>query len=112
MPTGPDRRHRAPSEPKRVVSSLAAAARTMGAEGALELAAVQRRWPDVAGPQVVAHAWPVALRQGTLSVATDHHAWAAELRLLSGQLVSGLQAVGMPVDAIAVSVSHRERPGW
>lgn len=107
-----DRRQPGPPEPRRVTASLRDAARSLGAEGAVELAAVRARWEKVAGPQVAAHAWPQSLRQGLLVVATDHHAWASELRSLAGQLLKRLQAEGFAVDSLTVSVSHRERPGW
>jgi predicted nucleic acid-binding Zn ribbon protein len=109
---GPDRRSPSPPGPRPLAASLRDAARSLGAEGAVELAAVKARWADVVGPQVAAHAWPQSLRQGTLTVATDHHAWASELRSLSGQLVKSLQEEGLEVRSLTVSVSHRERPGW
>jgi predicted nucleic acid-binding Zn ribbon protein len=77
----------------------------MGLEGAVELAAVQSHWAEVAGEAVAAHAWPTALRQGVLTVAADHHAWAAELRLLSSHILRGLQVPCPMVQAIAVQVS-------
>ena len=107
-----DRRSPAPPGPRPLTASLRDAARSLGADGAVELAAVNARWAQVVGPQVAAHAWPQSLRQGTLTVATDHHAWASELRSLAGQLVRSLQEDGLEVRSLTVSVSHRERPGW
>jgi len=77
----------------------------MGLEGAVELAGVQAHWAEVAGEAVAAHAWPTAVRQGVLTIAVDHHAWAAELRLLSAHLLRGLQGPCPTVQAIAVQVS-------
>jgi predicted nucleic acid-binding Zn ribbon protein len=91
--------------PRPVVASLAEATRMMGLEGAVELAEVQAHWVEVAGEAVAAHAWPTALRQGVLMVAADHHAWAAQLRLLSAHLLRGLQVPCPTVQAIAVQVS-------
>lgn len=107
-----DRRAPGPPEPRKVTSSLRDAARLLGADGAVELAAVTACWAEVAGEHVAAHAWPESLRQGVLGVATDHHAWASELRSLASHLVKRLQAAGLEVRSITVSVSHRERPGW
>jgi len=95
-----------------VTTSLRGAARMLGAEGAVELAAVTSRWAEVAGEHVAAHAWPESLRQGVLTVATDHHAWASELRSLASQLVKRLQAAGLEVGSMTVTVSHHQRPGW
>ena len=99
-------------DPRRVAASLQDVARLIGAEGAVELAAVRRNWPHVAGPQVAAHAWPAALERGVLTVATDHHAWAVELRLLSGELLGNLKVSCPSVQAIAVQVSPREGQRW
>jgi predicted nucleic acid-binding Zn ribbon protein len=77
----------------------------MGLEGAIELTDVQAHWAEVAGAAVAAHAWPSALRNGVLTIAVDHHAWAAELRLLSAHLLQALQASCPTVQAIAVQVS-------
>jgi predicted nucleic acid-binding Zn ribbon protein len=82
----------------------------MGLEGAVELAEVQAHWVEVAGEAVAAHAWPTALRQGVLTVAADHHAWAAQLRLLSAHLLRGLQVPCPTVQAIAVQVSLAAAP--
>lgn len=96
--------------PQPVVVSLPEAARMMGLQGAVELAAVQARWAEVAGAAAAAHSWPTSLRHGVLTVAADHHTWAAQLRLLSGQLLAGLQVSCPTVQAIAVQVSLA-RPG-
>lgn len=77
----------------------------MGLEGAVELAEVQGHWVEAAGEAVAAHVWPTALRNGVLTVAVDHHAWAAQLRLLSGHLLRRLQVTCPTVQAIAVQVS-------
>jgi predicted nucleic acid-binding Zn ribbon protein len=89
-----------------------AAARSVGAEGAVELAGVERRWAQLVGAQVAEHTWPESLRHGVLVVATDHHAWALELRALAGDIVKKLQAEGVRLASVSILVSHRERPGW
>lgn len=95
-----------------MAASLRAAARSLGAENAVDLAPIKAHWPRVVGPQVAAHAWPVAVRQGVLVVATDHHAWASELRSLAAELVKALRAEGLEVRSLTVAVSHAERPDW
>jgi len=82
----------------------------MGFEGAVELAEVQAHWVKVAGEAVAAHAWPTALRQGVLTVAVDHHAWAAQLRLLSSHLLDRLQVPCPTVRALAIQVSLTPAP--
>ncbi len=84
----------------------------MGADGAVELAAVRDVWPEIVGPQTAAHAWPKALVAGVLTVATDHHAWATELRLFGSELVKRLQVRCPFVQSIAVVVSPGQGLNW
>jgi predicted nucleic acid-binding Zn ribbon protein len=107
-PPGP----RGPSEPKRVSDSLPEAARIIGARGAIELATVRQAWPEIVGPQAAAHAWPKAFASGVLTVATDHHAWATELRLVASDLLNRLQGPCPAVQSIVVVVSPGPALNW
>jgi predicted nucleic acid-binding Zn ribbon protein len=95
-----------------VAASLPEAARLIGAQGAIELAAVREAWPEVVGLQVAAHAWPRSFATGVLTVAADHHAWATELRLFASELLGRLQAHCPAVRSIVVVVSPREGLNW
>ena len=101
-----------PHEPRRVATSLPEAARLIGAQGAIELAAVREVWPAVVGVQAAGHAWPKSFATGVLTVAADHHAWAAELRLLASELLRRLQVPCPSVRSIVVVVSPREGLNW
>ena len=57
---------------------------------ATPLAAVQRVWPEVAGPAIASEATPVSERAGVVTVSCRSAVWAQELDLLSGQLVEQL----------------------
>ena len=70
--------------------ALAAYLRSQGHGQALVLAKVVAAWPSVVGPEIAAHAQPRALRRGTLVVAVDEPAWAAQLRFLAETVVAGL----------------------
>lgn len=109
---GQDRRSPPRAGPRPVSTSLRQAALSLGAEGAVELAAVRARWVELVGPQVAAHAWPQGYRQGALSIATDHHAWAAELRSLCAELVKRLQDDGLEVASAVVTVSQQRPSNW
>lgn len=101
-----------PREPKRVAASLSEAARRIGAQGAVELAAVREAWPEVVGPQAAGHVWPKSFAMGVLTVAADHHAWATELRLVASELLGRLQVRCPSVRSIVVVVSPREGLNW
>jgi predicted nucleic acid-binding Zn ribbon protein len=107
-----DRRRAKVNDPRRVGAFLADAARSLGAEGAVELAAVKGRWADAVGPQVAAHCWPVALEGGVLTVVADHHAWASELRILSAQLLSRVRQASPDVQSIVVRVGPPGGRAW
>jgi predicted nucleic acid-binding Zn ribbon protein len=109
------RKPREPPErqPQRVSASLQEAARRAGLPGALELAAIHAHWEELVGPEIALHAWPVRLRDGVLTVSTDHPAWASELRLLAAQLVERFRSVaGTAVVSLSVQVSPRREPEW
>lgn len=84
----------------------------MGAEGAVEIAALRSHWADLVGPQVADHCRPVALRGQVLTVAVDHNAWASQLRLLATDLVLRSQALVPAVSSMVVQVSPRGDQGW
>ena len=84
----------------------------MGAQGAIELAAVRHAWPDVVGEQAAAHLFPKAFAGGVLTVAADHHAWATVLRLLASDLLKRLQGPCPSVRSIVVVVSPGQGLNW
>ncbi|MEO5838148.1 MAG: DUF721 domain-containing protein [Acidimicrobiales bacterium] len=59
-------------------------------------------WPALAGPQLAAHAQPIALRDGELLVEVDDPAWASQLRWLEPELRTRLEALpgGPRIDRI------------
>jgi predicted nucleic acid-binding Zn ribbon protein len=59
------------------------------------LAAVQSAWPRAMGEAIAAEAQPVGEREAVITVACRSATWAAELDLLSEQLLERLnQALG------------------
>jgi predicted nucleic acid-binding Zn ribbon protein len=78
----------------------------------MELATLGRQWARLVGDEVAAHSWPASWKNGALTLATDHHAWASELRLLSGDLLARLRDAGFDVSSLMVQVSPWEGRGW
>ena len=70
------------------------------------LAGVQQAWPEVAGPGLATATAPVSEREGTVTVACESAVWAQELELLSGDLLTRLNAVlgGARVDKLRFQV--------
>jgi len=76
----------------------------MGADGALELAELARRWAALVGDDVAAHSWPVSLKNGALPgyrpPCLGQRA-AAAFR----DLVARLRAAGIDIASLTVQVS-------
>jgi predicted nucleic acid-binding Zn ribbon protein len=78
---------------------------------ATPLAAVQRVWPDVAGPAVAREAHPLAERAGVVTVGCSSAVWAHELDLLGPALVEALNRAlgGTPVRRLRCVTGHAGR---
>ena len=96
-------------DPRKVGESLDGLARRLGAPAAAALSAVFVDWDRAVGPSIAAHARPVGLTDGVLTVAVDDPAWAAQLRFLVNDLMAKIAEVAGPgvVGRVEVRV---ERP--
>ena len=73
---------------------------------------VMGRWAAIVGPEVSAHAHPLAFDDGELVVGTDSTAWATQIRLLAPTLLARLaQELGAGV-VTAVTVRGPSAPSW
>jgi predicted nucleic acid-binding Zn ribbon protein len=63
---------------------------TDGLAPATTLALVQRIWQQVAGPAIAEAGQPTAERDGVLTITCSDAVWAAELDLMSPELVARL----------------------
>lgn len=77
-------------EPSKVGESLDRISRWLGGPKAQTAAAVfeRSRWQALVGPDIAAHAKPVTLRGGILTLAVDDPAWAAQLKFMTEQLIA------------------------
>jgi predicted nucleic acid-binding Zn ribbon protein len=101
---------RSDRDPRPVIASLGRVADRLGLGSPAALGAVFSRWEQIVGPDIAAHARPVALRGGVLTIMVDQPTWAASLRLLAGDLLCRVaQESGEPVEELVVRVSG-ERP--
>ncbi|WP_454194372.1 DUF721 family protein [Nocardia sp. Marseille-Q1738] len=70
------------------------------------------RWASVVGEDIAAHATPVALKDGVLSIAAESTAWATQLRMLQSQILAKINAaVGHGV-VTSVKISGPAAPSW
>ncbi len=80
-------------DPRRVQEGMASLLERLGCGDARVFAAVFGNWEKIAGPAVAAHAKPLRLSTNVLVVGADHSAWATQLRLMSGKILSEITAV-------------------
>lgn len=78
-------------DPRPLKDSLDAVARSMGAPPAAALGLLFSRWAELVGAILAAHCRPLSLTRGTLVVAVDHSAWAAQLRWLEADVLRRLE---------------------
>ena len=95
--------------PRRVAESLDPATRSLGGASAATLAVLFSRWPDIVGPQIAAHSWPLSFRRGVLAVGVDQPAWATQLNYFEAEMRGRLdEALGAgTVTEISVRVRLR-----
>lgn len=90
-PRRPSRVGRRLDGPVPLADALGKVAERLGVGRADAVGVVFARWAEVVGPALADHARPVRMEAGTLAVAVDHQAWAAELRRLAPQLLERLR---------------------
>jgi predicted nucleic acid-binding Zn ribbon protein len=98
------------SAPRPAASAIAALADRLAP--ATTLAAVQRVWPDVAGPAITAQATPTGERSGVVTVTCSSSVWAQELDLMGPQLVAGLNAALGADHVASLRCSAAPVRGW
>lgn len=76
-----------------VSDSVDSVVRSLRGAGAQAVKGVFGGWEDAVGPQVAAHATPVALDAGRLLVEVDQPGWATQLRFLESTLIERLAEV-------------------
>ncbi|MFI8101517.1 DUF721 domain-containing protein [Streptomyces sp. NPDC086023] len=81
-------------DPMRLGTALSRLQTEHGWENPLAVAGVMRRWPELVGPELARHCVPLKYEDDPdkreLHVQCDSDAWAAQLRMLSAQLVARL----------------------
>lgn len=79
-------RRRSEKDPAPLRGLLGPAASGYGLDDALSAGTLWKRWVDVVGPDVAAHAEPTSLRDGVLRVRADSPVWAHEIGYLAAEI--------------------------
>lgn len=105
-------------EPQLLGASVDRLLAHLGAPPARVISALQKAWPEVAGPGLAGCSRLVELRDGTLVVACAEPAWAAQVRWMEADLCRRLTAELDGVEVVAIRVRHAEgndgppQPRW
>ena len=90
--------------PARVGDVVGRVLRHMGAPAPSSLETVFGEWPAIVGERIAAHAEPVSIQGGTLTVRVSDAAWANQLRWLERDLLAHLERALGPDVVRAVEV--------
>lgn len=100
----------AADEPRSLGDSLDGLMRSLRGPGRRAIGGVFGGWDDAVGPAVAEHVRPVRLDNAVLTVEVDDPAWATQVRLLTGDLISRIaDATDVQLEAIKVTVAGRRR---
>ena len=97
------------SEPRPLAESLDRVARSLGGPSAAALGAVFSNWPDIVGPVVADHSWPVSLTRGVLVVGVEEPIWHTQLTFLQAEILERLSTVAGAGAVARVEVRVRPR---
>lgn len=99
-------------DPQLLGRLTAALVRSRGWSEEVSAGAVLGRWAALVGPDIAAHAQPIALRDGELTLQAESTAWATQLRMMQRQLVASIAAgVGEAV-VTRITVYGPSAPSW
>lgn len=84
-----------------------------GMDQTRRIGVVWRKWREIVGPEVAAHAQPSSLRKGVLRVRADSPAWANEIKYLGEEIRSRANEVAGSdvVSEVRLWVGTRDREG-
>lgn len=69
-------------------------------------------WPAVVGDEISAHATPISLLDGLLTLQTSSTAWATQLRIVAPDLLTTIQKSAPGVLVESVVIIGPQGPSW
>jgi predicted nucleic acid-binding Zn ribbon protein len=104
---GPD-----PRDPAKVGDVLAKLMKSRGWQQPAAEAKVFGQWETVVGPDIASHSRPVKLEDGELTVEAESTAWATQLRMLSGTILSRIAGVAGHNVVKRLRIHGPTAPSW
>jgi len=104
---------RADDRDPQLLSTLAGSiARSRGWSTKVAEGMVFGRWTGVVGEDIAAHATPVKLEEGVLSITAESTAWATQLRMMQKQILAKI-SVGVGNGVVtSLRISGPVAPNW
>jgi len=99
-------------EPRGIVDVVDGFTASMGWESPLARAELLASWPDIVGAETAAHADPVSIEDGVLTVRCDSTAWAQQLRLMRGTVVARVADRHAAAEIVRVEFIGPDTPSW
>ena len=85
---------------------------TMGWDSPLARAELLTSWSEIVGEETAAHAEPIGIEDGVLTVRCDSTAWATQLRIMGASITTKI-AIRFPAAGIeAVKFLGPDTPSW
>ncbi|MGC0366751.1 putative nucleic acid-binding Zn ribbon protein [Rhodococcus sp. 27YEA15] len=104
---GPDAR-----DPQPFGALTGAVAKSRGWSPKVSEGTVLGRWPQVVGEDISAHAEPVSLRDGVLSISAESTAWATQLRMMQAQILAKIAAAVGDGVVKTLRITGPSAPSW
>lgn len=73
-------------DPEPIKALLGDVGKRLGVESAVQTGTLWRRWREIVGVEIAAHAEPTSLKDGVLRVRADSPAWATEIGYLGPEI--------------------------
>ncbi|MEV6274777.1 DUF721 family protein [Nocardia sp. NPDC051832] len=104
---GPDAR-----DPQPLFKLAGSLAKSRGWSAKVAEGMVFGQWSTVVGEDIAAHANPVALKDGVLSIAAESTAWATQLRMLQSQILAKIAAAVGNGIVTQLKITGPAAPSW
>lgn len=92
-----------------VIDSLTA---TLGWSSPLAQSDLMASWIEIAGDETAAHSTPVGVDEGVLTVQCESTAWATQLRLMRGAILTKIAAKYPDADIQSIRFNGPSAPSW
>ncbi|RZS56243.1 putative nucleic acid-binding Zn ribbon protein [Microcella putealis] len=99
-------------DPSGLADILDGVSRTMGWTSPLARGELLTSWPDLVGPEIASHTEPVAIDDGVLSVQCDSTAWATQLRMMRGEMVTSITQRYPDAQITSIRFLGPSAPSW